>query len=202
MKRWPVVTIALLIGFTAFRFSHEASGQGGAGWITLFDGSSLDNWTQTGDANWKVIDGVIQADKGNGFLVSKNSYGDFQIRAEFWVSSETNSGIYIRCANPEKPTAKDCYEVNIWDARPDPSYGTGAIVNVAKVSPMPKAGGQWNVYEITAKGSQLTVVLNGTKTVDVEDSQHKNGPFALQHGPGVVNDAGVVKFRKVEIKPL
>jgi hypothetical protein len=42
--------------------------------------------------------------------------------------------------------------VNIYDQRPDPSYGTGAIVNFAKVEPMPKAGGKWNTYEITAKG--------------------------------------------------
>jgi len=68
--------------------------------------------------------------------------------------------------------------VNIYDQRPDPSYGTGGIVNVAKVSPMPKAGGKWNTYEITAKGSQLTVVLNGVQTVDVQDSQHAQGPFA------------------------
>jgi len=55
--------------------------------------------------------------------------------------------------------------VNIYDKRPEPSYGTGAIVDVAKVSPMPKAGGQWNVYEITAKGPQLIVTLNGNRTV-------------------------------------
>ncbi|PYN11138.1 MAG: DUF1080 domain-containing protein, partial [Candidatus Rokuibacteriota bacterium] len=87
--------------------------------------------------------------------------------------------------------------------RPDPSYGTGGIVNVAKVSPMPKAGGKWNTYEITAKGSQLTVVLNGTQTVSVQDGQHAQGPFALQFGNGP-NDAsgGVIKWRKVQIKPL
>jgi hypothetical protein len=64
-------------------------------------------------------------------------------------------------------TATNAYEVNIFDTRPDPSYGTGAIVNVAKVDPMPKAGGKWNTFEITAKGPQLTVVLNGTQTVDI-----------------------------------
>ena len=68
-----------------------------------------------------------------------------------------------------RSTAKICYEVNIFDKRPDPSYGTGAIVDVAKVDPMPKAAGKWNTYEITAKGSHLVVVLNGQKTVDVQD---------------------------------
>jgi hypothetical protein len=144
------------------------------------------------------------ADKGKGgFLVSKSSYKDFQIRAEFWADHTTNSGIFIRCAEPDKITATNAYEVNIYDQRPDPSYGTGGIVNVAKVSPMPKAGGKWNTYEIIAKGSQLTVVLNGVKTADVQDSQLAQEPFALQFGKGV-NDApgGAIKWRKVQIKPL
>ena len=50
--------------------------------------------------------------------------------------------------------------------------------------------------EITAKGPQLTVVLNGTRTTEVQDSKHARGPFSIQYG------AGVVKFRKVQIKPL
>ena len=96
----------------------------------------------------------------------KNSYGDFELRAEFWVDDDANSGIFIRCTNPEKVGTDSAYEVNIFDKRPEPIYGTGAIVNVAKVDPMPKAGGKWNVYEITAKGPEFTIVLNGQKTVD------------------------------------
>jgi len=196
----------LLAGVAALCYAPQASSE--AGWVTLFDGKSLDNFNNIGDANWRVEDGLIVADKGNGFLVSKDGYGDFQVRAEFWVEPDSNSGIFIRCTEPEKLTADNCYEVNIWDARPEPSYGTGAIVNVAKVDPMPKAGGKWNTYDITAKGSTLTVVLNGQKTVEAQDSKLPNGHIALQHGlgnkdaNGVANDKGVVKFRKVEIRPL
>jgi hypothetical protein len=206
MKRRSAIAL-LLMGFAALSYSPQASSE--TGWVTLFDGKSLDNFNKIGDANWRIEDGVIVADKGNGFLVTKNSYGDYQIRAEFWVEPDSNSGIFIRCADPEKVTAENAYEVNIWDMRPDPSYGTGAIVNVAKVDPMPKAAGKWNVYEITAKGPALTVVLNGQKTVDgVQNAKLANGRIALQHGlgnkddKGVANDKGVVKFRKVEIKPL
>jgi hypothetical protein len=210
MKRLSAVTIAvLLFGFAAFSTSHYASGQTGAGWVTLFDGKNLDNWDQIGDANWKLADGVAVADKGNGFLVSKNSYTDFQLRAEFWIDDVANSGIFIRCTDPKKVGSKTAYEVNIWDARPVQEYGTGAIVDVAKVNPMPKAGGKWNVYEITAKGSTFTVTLNGQKTVDgAQDAKFAGGRIALQHGlglkdaNGVASDKGVVKFRKVEIKPL
>ena len=128
--------------------------------------------------------------------------GISSLRPEFWADEDTNSGIFIRCANPEKITGTDCYEVNIFDKRPEPAYGTGAIVDVAKVEPMPKAAGKWNTYEITAQGPHLVIVFNGVKTVDVQDSKHDKGVIALQHGVGADKKEGVIKFRKVEIKPL
>jgi Domain of Unknown Function (DUF1080) len=202
MKRSAVMA-ALVLGVAGcLLLAPVAFSQGGSGWTTLFDGKSLANWDMTGDANWKLGDGEVAADKGSGFLVSKESYGDFQLKVEFWVNTEANSGIFIRCEDSKSLDAKVCYEVNIYDQRPKPEYGTGAIVDVAKVEPMPKAGGKWNTYEITAQGSHLVVVLNGVKTVDVQDSQHKSGRVALQYFPGVVKDAGIVKFRKVEIKAL
>jgi len=197
MKRLRVLAAALAIGFGIFGCSMMPGGD--SGWTTLIDGATgLDNWNRVGTANWAAVDGVIQADKGknNSFLVSKNSYKDLQIRAEFWVSDDANSGIYVRCADPKKITDKSCYEANIFDQRKDPTYGTGAITNIAKVSPMPKAGGKWNTYEITAKGTQITLVLNGVRTVNIQDSKFASGPIALQWF------AGVVKFRKVQIRPL
>jgi len=176
-----------------------------SGWITLVDGTakSLENWDRVGDANWRVEDGAIVADKGQGgFLVSKNSYKDFQIRAEFWADHNTNSGIFIRNGDPKKIGTASAYEVNIYDQRPEPKYGTGAIVDLAAVSPMPKAGGKWNTYLITAKGSQLTVVLNGQQTVNITDGKFAQGPFALQFGNHGKEPGGVIKWRKVEIRPL
>jgi hypothetical protein len=193
MKRLFVFSIILISG------CGMLPGMGDGGWTTLLDGpNGLENWNRVGEANWRVVDGVVQADGGKaaGFLVSKKAYKDFVIRAEFWASDDANSGIYMRCADPNKITDKSCYEANIFDQRPDPSYGTGGIVHIAKVSPMPKAGGKWNVYEITAKGPRLTVVLNGNKTVEVEHSQFASGPIALQWG------RGVIKFRKVQIREL
>jgi len=201
MKKLSALAIGLLIGTAAFQFSNSASGQSD-GWVTLLDSTKMGDWIEVGKANWAMKDGALVADKltegkDPAYLVTKNSYKDFQIKAEFWTDEEANSGIFIRCDQSDKIGAKICYEVNIYDKRPDPSYGTGAIVNVAKVDPMPKAAGKWNTYEITAQGSHLVVVLNGQKTVDVQDSTHNaGGPFALQYG------SGVVKFRKVQIKPL
>ena len=67
---------------------------------------------------------------------------------------------------------------------------------------MPKAGGKWNVYEITARGDRLIIVLNGVQTVDVRDGKHASGVIALQHGADAVGNTAVVKFRKVQIRPL
>ncbi len=178
-----------------------ATPNAGGGWVKLIDGTNgLDNFNRVGDANWSGVDGAVVASQGGkevGFLVSKASYKNFEIRAEFWSSDDANSGVFMRCQEPGKITDENCYEANIFDQRPDPTYGTGAIVKVAKVAqPMPKAGGKWNTYEITAKGTRLTLVLNGVKTVEIDDSKLASGPIALQWA------RGTIKFRKLDIRQL
>jgi 3-keto-disaccharide hydrolase len=194
MKRFFVATAGMLVLIVGTLHVHNASAQGA--WTTLFDGKNLEAFTPVGTPNFTIVDGAVQPGMSTGFLVSKQSYGDFEIKAEFWVDTPANSGIFIRCDNPQMPGAETCYEVNIFDTRPDPTYGTGAIVNVSKPSTALKAGGKWNTYEIKAQGRRLIVTLNGVKTVDVEDAKHARGPIALQFG------AGVVKFRSVQIRPL
>ena len=195
MKRLSTIRTGLLVAALAVAGCAAQPTQTD-GWVTLLDGTNLNAWNLYGNANWRLQDGVAVAEIGNGHLVSKDSYSDFQIKAEFWVDTVANSGIFIRCSDPKKIGADSCYEVNIFDTRPDPSYGTGGIPNVAKVTTVMKAGNQWNTYDITAKGSRLTIVLNGVQTVDINDTLHSKGPITLQYG------GGVVKFRKVQIRPL
>jgi Domain of Unknown Function (DUF1080) len=195
MKRLALITFA---GVAAL--AGCATG-GSGGWTTLIDGSKgMDNFNVVGEADWAAVDGAIQATKGGktpSYLVTKTSYKDFVIRVEFWASDNANSGVFLRCQNPSEIGDESCYEANIFDQRPDPSYGTGAIVKVAKApDPMPKAGGKWNTYEITAQGPHLMLMLNGVKTVDVQDSKLASGPIGLQWGQGTI------KFRKVEIRSL
>ena len=173
-----------------------ASAQTPTPWTTLFDGKSLATFDKVGTANWSVADGAVQANSGDGYLVTKQAYGNFDLKAEFWVDGPANSGIFIRCATPTTIDAAMCYEVNIFDTRPDPVYATGGIVNVATVTTPIKAAGKWNTYEVKAEGDHLVVTLNGTRTADVQDAKHASGPIALQYG------AGVVKFRSVQIRPL
>ena len=169
-------------------------------WVTLIDGTEgLDNFNRVGDANWTEEFSSIRATEGNGasWLVTKDSYSDFVIRVEFWASDDSNSGIYMRCQNPEVITDRDCYEANIYDQRPDPSYGTGGIVHRAAVSePAPTVGDKWNVYRITAYGDRLIAELNNEITADVSDSELSEGPIGLQWA------AGELRFRKVEIARL
>ena len=173
----------------------------GSGWTTLVDGSNmpnLDGWTQLGAGGWSFVDGALQGKNGKaGFLVSKDSYADFAIRAEFWADEDANSGIFLRVKDRNKVGADNSYEVNIYDKRPDQTYATGAIVDVAKVEqPPPKAANRWNTFEITARGDRLTVLLNGQQTADVRDSKYSSGPIALQSA------AGTIRFRKVQILAL
>lgn len=192
-KRFYGIAFGMLAGIS------QLSAQDATGWIPLIDRvSGLENFNRTGAADWVAADEAIQVGEGGegfSFLVTKDAYGDFELRVEVWASDDANSGIFLRCADPAQIDPATCYEVNIFDQRPDPAYGTGAIVDVAKVDPMPSAGGRWNTFEITARGPRLTVVFNGQQTVTVEDDRLAKGPIALQWG------AGLVKFRKVTIRP-
>jgi len=206
-RRTFTLAASALAGVATLARGRGAQAQA-AGWTALFNGRDLDGWDRIGDANWRVEDGAIVADRGGGHLVSRASFGDFQLRAEFWADTATNSGIFIRATDPATVTAANAYEVNIWDERPEQRYGTGAIVDVAAVDPMPRAGGRWNTFEITARGDTFTVILNGQTTVNaVRNSRHASGRITLQHAAGITNaagvpnDRGVIRFRKVEIRP-
>ncbi len=204
MKRLSVISMLLVVAVAIVGCAtHPAQ----PGWVTLIDGDrGLENFNRIGDANWRAEGGAIVADKGKGGqLVSKNSYKDIEIYAEFWADTTTNSGIFIRVTDPKKIGADNAYEVNIYDQRPGQEYATGAIVNFARV-PVPnphKAGGKWNTLEIHAQGPDVTVKLNGVVTTKMNNGKFPAGPFSLQFGNGP-NDApgGAIKWRTVRVHPL
>lgn len=203
MQRAVSRALALVMGCFVVSFvfmQAPAQSQSGDGWVTLFDGKSIDNFNKVGETNWRVEDGAIVADKRTSktpaYLLTKDKYKDFQVHVEFWASDDANSGIFLRCQDPANVGDRTCYEANIFDQRKDPTYGTGAIVRFVEVDPMPKAGGKWNTYEITAKGREITLVLNGKQTAKLRNEMFSEGQLGLQHGEGVI------KFRKVAIKKL
>ena len=190
-----VAALSLLVGCAQMSATQ--------GWQTLIDGGrGMDNFVLVGGANWRAeADGIV-ADRrpdalGTHYLTTKQSFKDFQLRAEFWVSEDANSGIYIRCSDVRPMTDRTCHEANIFDRRPDPTYATGAIVWLVNApTPVPKAGGRWNTMEVTARGTQMTVVLNGVKTAETNQARDSAGAIGLQYA------GGVVKFRKLEIRPI
>jgi hypothetical protein len=91
---WKIATTTLALGAALLTGCAQSplTSQADAGWTTLFDShSNLNQWTQVGDANWRIQDGALQADwlrsKGPSYLVTKKTYQNLEIMAEVWVDS-------------------------------------------------------------------------------------------------------------------
>jgi hypothetical protein len=194
--RTTAFLIALVIaGIAGLSHARDAAAQSG-GSTKLFNGKDLSNWNVTGDADWHVTDGVIEATKARGFLVSKQSYGDFELRGDIWVTADSNGGFLFRITKPEDPGIENGYELNINDKRADQTGRTGSIVNVAKPLVQYDSGGKWTTVVITAKGPHMVATLNGIKTAEVDDTKYARGPVSLQAA------GGIVRYRNVEIREL
>ncbi len=175
------------------------------GWTTLIDGATgMDNWTNSGaTANWRGEGGAIVADKivsgtGASVLITKKDYQNLEIYAEFWSEENTNSGIYLRAPDIKMVnTASGALEVQIWDKNPAQHYATGSLVNVSSVNGKYVAAGRWNTFEVHAKGSEVTVKLNGVVTTSTSYAKTQTGRIGLQFNPG-----GAIKFRKLLVREL
>ena len=79
--RTTVIVVALVVTAATGLGHAPAAAAQAAGWTKLFNGKDLSNWNVTGNADWRVTDGVIEATKARGFLLTRQSYGDFEMRA-------------------------------------------------------------------------------------------------------------------------
>ncbi len=176
--------------------------QSGSGWTTLIDGTrGLDNFTPRRRANWAAKDGAIEASAGgkdNAYLVTKNSYK--QLRRSAWNSGRATMPTAACSSAARTATAS---ATRLATKRISSTSGRTRRMPPARSSrwrrsrsARQRSAASGACYEITANGPQLTLVLNGMKTVDVRDTKFASGPIALQWG------RGTIKFRKVEIKPL
>ncbi len=155
-------------------------------------------WIPVGEAQWNWIGSEVTASRGgpDGMLITSRHFSDFRLRVEFKPDAEVNSGVFIRCQNPNEITPFTCYEINIWDRHPNQEFRTGAIVARA-FPPLAHLGtiGKWNVYEISARGDTITVHLNGVKVAELQDSTLSSGFIALQR-----QEAGEISFRNIAIE--
>lgn len=194
MRISAIVIALFLVGAAGAARVPAALGQTGPGWTVLFDGKTFNNFTMTGNANWKITDGVAEADVPRGYLVSKASYTDFDLHVEVWVLPASNAGVMLRITDVRDPGIQNAYEVNVNDTRKDQDGRTGSIVNVAKPLVKFDSGNKWTAIDITVRGPKMTVRMDGTLVAEGTDAKYKTGQIALQAA------GDVVKYRNVQIR--
>jgi len=173
--------------------------------VTMFDGKTLAGWKLRDPKKkngWAVVNGelAVVEPKDNADLVSDQSFQDMKLHVEFNVEPKSNSGVYLRGR----------YEVQILD-NPDQkmaldSHGCGGVYS--RIPPKvvaAKAAGEWQTYDITFVGRQITVVFNGTTVVDGVVEGVTGGalnPFEGEPGPLMLQgDHGKVRFRNIVVTP-
>ena len=173
--------------------------------VTLFDGKTLNGWKlrDTKKKNgWAVVNGelAVVETKDNADFVTEQAFQDMKLHLEWNVEPKSNSGVYLRGR----------YEVQILD-NPDAkmaldSHGCGALYSrIAPKLDATKPAGEWNTYDITFVGRQLTVVLNGKEIVNTVVEGVTGGalnPFEGEPGPLMLQgDHGKVRFRNIVVTP-
>lgn len=192
------------------------------GYVPLFEGKTLAGWHETGTKGWTVRDGAIVAPgKGGGWLRSDNEYGDFILRLEYNIGKRGNSGVFVR-AGTQGRTSRTGFEVQIMDdaGRKPTRHSTGSLYDmVPPTKNAAKPAGEWNAYEITARGSRVQIRLNGELVQDIHtDDPALNAAIAEQHKNqsgfpllkdrrrrgyiGLQNHGDPVQFRNIRIMAL
>jgi hypothetical protein len=165
------------------------------GWICLFDGQTLFGWEPQSEANWRVEEGAIVVDRGEqGLLCSTTEFADYVLKVEFRSAAETNSGIFLHTPPRDMIPETNCYELNIAGA--DNPFPTGSLVNRVKAEGDFQSD-DWQTYEITLDGDQVTIKLDGETILEYTDPQ----PLRRGH-IGLQLNKGKVEFRNIKLKPL
>ncbi len=188
--------------------SLSVSAADDVGFTPLFNGVDLTGWVTPADkALFRVEDGeIVGRTKGdlkkNEFLVTAKPYGDFTLKAKYKFKSG-NSGIQIRSIRAENGKVTGP-QADIGEGYFGSLYEEGMRSKLLSTYPKDKGKalfheGDWNDMVVTAKGDQITVSLNGVKTVDLVDPVFlKSGIIALQvHVGGPME----VRFKDLMIKP-
>ncbi len=179
------------------------------GFKPLFNGKDLTGWVTPDDKDlFSVEDGEIVGRskagqlKKNEFLVTDKPYGDFILKAKIKLRNH-NSGIQFRSKRADngavsgpQADAADGYWGLLYEER-----GRGILEQFDKGKAKSLIHkGDWNEYEITAKGDHVIIMINGTKVIDRDDPKFaKSGIIAFQLHAGPPME---VRFKDVELKLL
>ena len=191
------------------------------GWVSLFDGETLDGWTQrNGTATYRVEDGAIVGrttpGSPNSFLCSDRDYSDFELRFDVMVDDRLNSGVQIRSETRGSRTGR----VNGPQVEIEASGRNGAEAGYLYaeaaggwMTPRDRLvphetfrDGEWNAYRVLAVGPNIKVWVNGALVSDLTHEKmyrsHPRGFLGLQvHGVG---DAGPfeVRWRNLRLREV
>lgn len=191
------------------------------GFVSLFDGKSLDGWILKGQGKGRgyVVENetIVCPSDGGGNLYTAKEYSNFVFRVEYRVEPGGNNGVGIR-APLQGDAAYQGMEIQILDDQHEkykgwlkPTQYTASIYDVIPARPgFQKPAGEWNSYEITARGRQIRVVLNGVIVIDSNLDIVKE-PEVLKKHPGLARTSGHIgflghgsriEFRNIRVKPL
>jgi Domain of Unknown Function (DUF1080) len=204
------------------------------GFTSIFNGKDLTGWVygRRGDREnksgqgYQVENGVLFSTKEDGGnLYTEKEYADFVFRFDFRLTENANNGIGIR-APLQGDAAYAAMEIQVLDdsgsqyTKLQPAQYHGSIYQMFPAKRgFQKPVGEWNSEEITAKGRQITVVLNGTTIVDANLDDVKDEAVLAKHrdmtrpegSRGIANTKGHigllghgtrVEFRNMRIKEL
>lgn len=168
---------------------------------SLFDSPIEENFFADGAQYFAVNNGELTTrptETRRPKLRTLKAYENFELSVEFWVDSDTNTGIYFHCADPNRINPEACYEVNIFDDIPEADLHTGSIMLIEPPLEMVKAAGQWSTMTISANNGHLVVTVNGVKTADLQNSKFTQGHIAVQYA----ENGQTFKMRNLTIKSL
>ncbi len=166
----------------------------------LFNGKNLEGWEIKENNQWEVVDGILTSPKPGINLISQEKFTDFKLHAEFRYPKASNSGLYLRGR----------YEIQIADNKglePSSIYFGGVYGLLTPNTNMAKEAGEWQTYDITLLGRNITIVANGKTIISeqnipgmtggaLDNDEAAPGPIMIQ------GDHGPVEFRSLEITPV
>jgi len=196
MRYLPALSVAALITIAGASLPAQ-----NAGWVSLFDGKTLDGW-KVGEnaASFTVADGAIVINGPRAHLfyvgpVANHDFKNFEFKADVMTTQGSNSGIYFHTAYQEGGWPSKGYEVQVNNSHTDPKR-TAGLYSVQDVFDAPAKDDEWFTMQIVVQGKRVTTSVNGKTLVDYTEPEGvqrptdmagrvlSSGTFALQgHDP-------------------
>jgi hypothetical protein len=210
--------IALFASLTSLAASCGTTGEPADGWVTLFDGQSLDGWVTSGGrydgaAAWGIEDGALTGREGpggeGGLIYTARPYTDFEFEVDVRLFYPFDSGVFVRMV--PRDTGLKGAQITI-DHRPGGEvgaiYADGFLAhNEAAAEQMNKD--DWNTFRVRCTGHpmHLEAWMNGAPIADhtIEDGRGyaRAGLIGLQvHGGENPPENARVQFRNVRVREL